>query len=758
MDLPPLKPDRKASVEDRGDGADSVKTAPRSFHSNYSRGLADLSSANSTWTSTISDGSNARLPNYKDQVRPDGSHSHNQHGDSSNTLIPLASSVHLISGDEEDLESASAQLLLATALQPQSVAVDSKLSVGSYGQQSRSAPLTFTGPSLLPSIPDHIHTTGVDDGDYYSVPTHTSNITGPNTITTKTPSEEPGTRKHLIWAGALVFVVIVVAVATIMGITLAGGDGDPSATSSSSTQIDSAPVVSPTTTTTTSPTVTMAPIPSINSDGSTPTSETPSVPPQSSTVSPVSEQTPTSTGNGTDDLPPPTLTPTKAPVTSASPTRGPVLRTVVPANTGTTQAPVVSPTARAPTTRRPAVAPVQLGTAPVDTSKEVKLVASDGDAGDGFGVSVAISGDVMAVGAYHHDSLSVEDSGAVYIYERSSGNDWTQQAKLIASDAAGTDVFGYSVALSDRTVVVGAYQDDTSGGFDGGSVYVFTRSSSTGVWNQDVHLFASDGAGDHRLGFSVAIDGKTIVAGASGDASYQGSAYVFVNSDSSGWTAQAKLTADGGAAQDFLGTSVGISGDTIVVGALLSDRSSDIVNTGSAHVYVRSGDVWTEQARLLSNNGKTDDEYGTTVAIDGETIVVGAKQVDTDMGSDSGSVFVYSRTEDVWSEQTQLLASGGAAGNNFGASVSISGAAIVVGAVSEDESGGTNSGSAYVYFLSQDDGWTEQARLTASDGAAGDTFGVSVSISASETTTTVVVGAHQVDTKSGADSGAVYVY
>ncbi|MFC2031990.1 PKD domain-containing protein [Chloroflexota bacterium] len=212
---------------------------------------------------------------------------------------------------------------------------------------------------------------------------------------------------------------------------------------------------------------------------------------------------------------------------------------------------------------------------------------------------------------------------------------------------------------------------------------------------EEIKLTASDGAADDSLGLSVSIDGDTALVGAAGDDDkgvYSGSAYVYVRSGTT-WTEQAKLTASDGAADDFFGYSVSISGDTALVGAYLDDDNGS--NSGSTYVYVRSGTTWTQQAKLTASDGAADDSFGYSVSISGDTALVGACY-DDDNGSNSGSACVYVRSGTTWTQQAKLTASDGAADDFFGYSVSISGDTALVGAWG-DQDKGVESGSTYVY-------------------------------------------------------------
>ena len=383
------------------------------------------------------------------------------------------------------------------------------------------------------------------------------------------------------------------------------------------------------------------------------------------------------------------------------------------------------------------MAPVSAG------GTETKLIASDGAAGDYFGYSVSISGDTAVVGAYQDDG----SKGSAYVFVR-SGTTWSQQAKLTAGDdGAAGDSFGNSVSISGDTVVVGAPGDDDNGS-SSGSAYVFERSGTT--WTQQPKLIAGDGTAGDFFGNSVSISGDTVVVGApvgDGKGSMSGSAYVFVR-DVTGWSQQAKLIAGDGAFLDFFGWSVSISGDTVAVGANWDDDKG--ANSGSAYVFQRTGTTWGQQAKLIASDGAAADLFGNSVSISGDTVVVGAHQ-DDDNGADSGSAYVFERTGTTWSTPAKLKASDGAAADYFGISVSISGDTAVVGSYRDDDKA-SSTGSAYV-FERTGTTWSTPAKLTASDGAKDDYFGYSVSISGD----TVAVGAYY-DDDNGADSGSAYVY
>ena len=366
------------------------------------------------------------------------------------------------------------------------------------------------------------------------------------------------------------------------------------------------------------------------------------------------------------------------------------------------------------------VFPPSNASAQCDPQEVAKVLALDGAPPDQFGLSVSISGDSAIVGSEFDDDLGAW-SGSAYVFEEVGGV-WTRIAKLLASDGAAGGAFGHSVSISGNTAVVGAYNDGYRGT---GAAYVFERIG--GVWIQTAKLLASDGAAGDAFGFSVSISGDTAITGAHGDddrgRQYSGSAYVFERIGGV-WTQVAKLLASDGAAGDAFGHAVSISGDTAVVGALADGDLG--AYSGSAYVFERAGGVWTQTAKILAADGTASDCFGFSVSISGDTAVVGACY-DDDLADRSGSAYVFGKVGGVWTQIAKLLAPDGAAGDQFGCSVSINVGAVVVGACYDDDLA-DRSGSAYV-FKNVGGVWTQVAKLLASDGAAEDYFGTAVSIS-----------------------------
>ena len=383
---------------------------------------------------------------------------------------------------------------------------------------------------------------------------------------------------------------------------------------------------------------------------------------------------------------------------------------------------------------------------------EQKTIATDGAALDSFGYSVALSGDTALVGVYHDDVGANNDQGSAYVYVR-SGTTWTQQAQLTALDGAVNDFFGMSVALSGDTALVGAPGYNVGAVSNQGSAYVFVRSG--GIWTQQAQLTASDGASGDSFGYSVALSDDTALVGAYydnvGAITGQGSAYIFVRSGTT-WTQQTTLTASNGAAYDKFGYAVSLSGDTALVGAYHDDVGAN-TNQGSAYVFVRSGTVWTQQAQLTALDGALGDSFGYSVALSGDTALVGAYYDNVGANTAQGSAYIFVRSGITWTQQTPLTASDGAAGDSFGYSVALSGDTALVGAYYDDVGASTDQGSAYI-FARRGTSWTQQTQLTAWDGAAGDNFGSSVAL----TGATALVGALTDDVGGNVDQGSAFFY
>ncbi len=344
--------------------------------------------------------------------------------------------------------------------------------------------------------------------------------------------------------------------------------------------------------------------------------------------------------------------------------------------------------------------------------------------------------------------------------------------RLTASDPAEDDSFGQSVSIDGHIAVVGAGRDDDVCPDDpdcnSGSAYVFRRDDMgtpldprDDVWAQEAKLTASDATPDARFGSAVSVDGNIIVVGAGRDGHagmWSGATYVF-RYDGSDWVEEAKLTAGDAVANQIFGAAVSANEDTIVVGAE-GDAYGNHDAPGSAYLFEYDGAGWSERAKLDSSDGATGDHFGSAVAVDGDTVVVGARN-DDDAGDRSGSAYVFVRPADGWTSTTEdakLTASDAARTDQFGGAVSLHQDTVVVGAHWHDTADKGDTGAAYV-FTKPTTGWataTETAKLTASDASSNDALGISVSIEG----TLILAGAYRDNGPAAGtgDAGAAYLF
>ncbi len=376
--------------------------------------------------------------------------------------------------------------------------------------------------------------------------------------------------------------------------------------------------------------------------------------------------------------------------------------------------------------------------------QEAYLKASNTEAQDMFGGSVASAGDFVVVGASEEDSgiggvntanaqisNARPNSGAAYVFVRSIDGFWSQQAYLKASNPANLDRFGWSMSASGETVVIGAPDQDqaTDGTAGAGAAYVFTRNA--GVWTEQALLKASTPNGDDRFGASVAISGEVAAVGAEREDSNaagvngdeininglnSGAAYVF-RRNGNVWNREAYLKASNTGDGDAFGWSVAVAADTVVVGANLEDSNASGVNhptgqgdnsasgAGAAYVFARTGGVWSQQAYLKASDTLANNAFGYSVVTSGDTVVAGAP-----VAGASGAAYVFTRGGGVWSQVSLLKASNAEPGDAFGQAVALSGSTLIAGAFREDSNArGVNgnqadnsaleSGAAYVFNL-----------------------------------------------------------
>ncbi|MBO9663122.1 hypothetical protein [Dokdonella sp.] len=376
---------------------------------------------------------------------------------------------------------------------------------------------------------------------------------------------------------------------------------------------------------------------------------------------------------------------------------------------------------------------------------EQKVSAADGSPGDNFGCSLAISGDTAVIGAYVA-TVDHPAQGAVYVYTRADGA-WTPTQKLVAADGAELDQFGEAIALDGDTLLISANGAHVGGGRFAGAVYVFTRGGD-GVWSETQKLTAGDAAEYDNFGWSVALSGTTALIGAPyadvAGRSDQGAAYVFSLAGGN-WSEVAKLAATDGAADEHFGRAVAIEGQAALIGAADATVDGNAAQ-GATYAFDESGGVWHESQKLAGSGGAAFDGYGQAVAISGDAALIGAPLKEV--------AYVLVRADGLWQER-QLLAGSDAPDNTryFGYALDLEGAQAIVGAFDVDVDGRQYQGAAYVFDL--DGGaWAETRRLVASDGAAHENFGLAVGISSG----VALAGAYHAGVGAHAEQGAAYFY
>lgn len=385
---------------------------------------------------------------------------------------------------------------------------------------------------------------------------------------------------------------------------------------------------------------------------------------------------------------------------------------------------------------------------------ESRINASDADAIDVFGGSVSINGNVLIVGASLTDGACDEavncNSGSAYVYRRIADR-WVEEDILTAADQSDDDRFGTSVAIEGNWAVIGAPQND-DGSADSGSTYVFEYNGAD--WIQRAKLTASDHSAGDAFGKSVAISGTVVVVGSALDDDAcladpdcdSGAVYVY-RYNGSNWNDETKLVAADDAPGDEFGTSVAIDEDVILVGSRFDDDVED--RAGSVYVFRFDGNDWMEETKLTPNDPQSNHGIGDSVSIDGDFALVGAVN-DDDGGVGAGAAYVFRHDGGSWTQEGKLKASDADQFDNLGLSVAISGELALVGAEGEGDSN-ESPGAAYV-FRRNGSNWGQQAKIVADDAVDGDEFGGSVSLDA----TTGLVGARLRD-DGGTSSGAAYL-
>lgn len=393
-------------------------------------------------------------------------------------------------------------------------------------------------------------------------------------------------------------------------------------------------------------------------------------------------------------------------------------------------------------TERPS-SPPTLSPSAAPTIYQTKIVPNDGAAKDKFGYSVAISDDFLVVGAANATG-NEQNSGVVYLYQNISGV-WIEHSKLFAADGEADENFGYSVGISGGNLIVGALRDK--------SAYIFEYHEDSDAWLQAAKLTVKR---DHDyFGISVGISGDTAVVGAPSKYTYLSSlggendvVYVFKRNSAGCWPQIDELTADEGGNGDYFGWSVAISGNNIVVGAYADSKKADW--SGAAYIFEKvESDKWEEKKRLTPEGASANDQFGYSVSISGNVIVVGCYADSIGRKKRQGSAYVFEPNESGnWTKSEKLIASDGEPWGMFGYSVNTSGSGekIIVGAYG-------NGGSAHAFEKDSSGAWVRKGKLVHISMSENDKFGYSVAISRN----TAVVGSINDGGGDGENVGVVYV-
>jgi len=462
--------------------------------------------------------------------------------------------------------------------------------------------------------------------------------------------------------------------------------------------------------------------------------------------------------------------------------------------------PLVSPIAHAQSNERALV-------------QEAFLKAANAESGDFFGWSVVIDGDTAAIGAVGErgDGSGPGDnsrraSGAVYVFSKSSGT-WVQQAYLKAPNAEIEDGFGLSLALSGDTLVIGApYEDSAAREIDGddadnlapdaGAAYVFVRNGS--AWTRQAYLKASNADSEDQFGRSVAIDGDHVLVSAwlessnavnvdgdqsNNDAPGAGAVYAFERTGTS-WVQTAYLKASNSGEGDWFGVSVAMDAGRAVVGAFYEDSAATGVNgdgesnlepdSGAAYVFALTGSVWSPAAYLKASNTGEGDIFGASVAISGDTILIGAPWEASnatgiggdqlnDLAIDSGAAYLFRFEDGTWRQSHYIKASNTGAHDTFGVSLALDGGFAAIAAYGEDggsagidgdqsDNPGTNSGAVYRFAVAGGD-WEQVSYLKASNPMEQGLFGFNISVSGEST----LVGTPY-EATGGTTTGGAYLF
>ena len=373
--------------------------------------------------------------------------------------------------------------------------------------------------------------------------------------------------------------------------------------------------------------------------------------------------------------------------------------------------------------------------------------------GYSFGLDVSLSGDRLAVGFTGYLGGSSSMSGAVAVYDR-TGDGWVREAMLTASDVGENDHFGRDISLSGDYLAAGAIRQDNLGIEDLGAAYVFHRDG--GVWTEQAKLLPSGPA--YRFGFRLAISGDYLVVGVPFETQYgtsPGTAYVF-RRDGTNWVQEAILMANDASELDGFGTTVSIAGDYLAIGAYGDDDAcpeNDDCNSGAVYVFRNTGTEWVQEAKLLASDVTGTNSFGNALSMSDDYLVV-ANRVDGEFADASGAAYVFKRSGTNWVQEAKLTAGDASDEHGFGLSVAINGDSVVVG------TNNSTPGVGRVYlFRLEDTTWVQHNSFVSSDSSERDYFGRSVAVASGEVVVGAFLDGSPARYHVGRlSSGSVYIY
>jgi len=388
-----------------------------------------------------------------------------------------------------------------------------------------------------------------------------------------------------------------------------------------------------------------------------------------------------------------------------------------------------------------------------------KITAPDPQPEDHFGSAVAVTGETVFVGANRDDVERGTNAGSVHVFRRREGT-WAHQTALTADDGARGDLFGSALAVSDTVALIGASQHDHSGESDAGAVYVFERGDES--WTQQSKLVADDASRLDRFGTALALSGREGLVGAPFHAGNRGvdsgEAYL-LDGTNGGWNVAGTLAPLAIDRADTFGTSVALSGDTALVGAP-TDEHPNGSKAGALYHFDRTDGTWEHRSRIAPEDGTPGGRFGAAMDLSGDTLLVGAPH-DVDEGlNDPGVAYVFVRSGNGWVQEARLVRSdangddGDDTDDRFGAAVTLAGDDVaVVGAPTDEDPNGRAGGSASV-FERAGGSWRQVTKLSARHGRAEANYGQAMAAGAD----LAAVGVPRENLAEGRSAGATHLY